>query len=222
MRTTSVYDPEYRIGGHQPRGYTVFQPLFKFYRVHGFRFKISVKPEVDSPPPTNYSSPPFSVYVYAKGQSTPDIPTIMDFEESSYPALWRRHFGGGEVKNVGIVKGYVKPWVPEAVDKRYYMTNSQYIGSTGAAAAFPRSDPAAVSVTNFVVYNESSLTSFRYCLDIDVVYYVEFFDAVSPAYAFEIGGDPGDLPGTNADDAIPIVYPAAPPPSPGQPAPHPL
>lgn len=171
VRLNSVYDPEWQVGGQQPKGYDQYAQLYDQYLVHAASWRIT---RIGTSGGTT-AKPLMQVVVpHALDLGTvTSAKSLVDlgeypWGEFSYVSSTQ---GGQMPGTVNVSEGYMKMktfFGVEVLDKHVH----------GAAVG---ANPSDECLLNVIDYNENGSNSIPYSIVIDIQYYVEFTEPSSIA-----------------------------------------
>lgn len=159
---SSLYDPDFAVGGHQPLWYDQYQVLYQKYRVHGIKYDIIV----------NNNGQNETFYLMVRPYSSALI-------EVNYETLMERgncHWRQGGSVNSGSdrvrMKGYMNVAKTLGISKRQVSLDDKFESNWGT-------DPATMAYLNLYVANWlGSGTTLTYT--VKLTYYCSFHDRVTP------------------------------------------
>lgn len=154
FRLNSLYDPQYAVGGGQPRGFDQWAGLYANYRVHGC--KVVVYAQMLT---AGYQGI-MSLCHRTTAVAPADLKEVLE-----QPAVTKKAFTGDKP---GVVSKYYDLAKCLSVSKMQYNSDDLYWAGIGA-------DPDQILLGNISFVNTDEATSSNFVVRATITYYCEFF-----------------------------------------------
>lgn len=157
---TSMFDPRYSIGGHQPLFFDQYSAMYKSYIVYGMKYKISFISQFD-----------YGASVYVVYRSDPVLDTN---EETILEKSNRTVVRGYQQKGPFYTKGYVSVASVFGVKRNVVRTDDRF------KALISASPENVVYITPYIRQYHPTLSKDT-VVHVELTYYCEFLDRVDVA-----------------------------------------
>lgn len=128
---SSIFNPETAVGGHQPLWHDQWATFFKYYRVHGIRYRIQVALATGNPDNGFWSG-----IMFYNSQTGGALPTNSFVTEVERKNCRGKHFhiwsGAGMTK---VYKGYMGVAKTEGLSRQEFIANEDYWSTFGTNPA---------------------------------------------------------------------------------------